>query len=107
MVTMGEAGLSASCRYAILVSLGDLPIVYMTVVEGWSYRLFGARGVPASDAIGNLAVALGVAVWLGFRSRKPAVPAAAREPISACAISPAVQEVAGCLPLEPVTQLDN
>jgi len=64
MVTMGDAGLSASTRYAILVTLGDLPIVYMTVVEGWGYRMFGVRGVPASDCIGNLIVALAAAIWI-------------------------------------------
>lgn len=69
MVTMGDAGLSASTRYAILVSLGDLPIVYMTVVEGWSYKLFGVRGVPASDCIGNLIVALGAAIWIAVSLR--------------------------------------
>jgi MFS family permease len=70
MVTMGEAGLSAGSRYAILVSLGDLPIVYMTVVEARSYGLFGVRGVPAADAAGNLVVAACAAVWIAFGFRR-------------------------------------
>lgn len=69
MVTMGDAGLSASTRYAILVSLGDLPIVYMTVVEGWSYKLFGVRGVPASDCLGNLLVVACTVAWIGLRTK--------------------------------------
>jgi MFS transporter, PAT family, beta-lactamase induction signal transducer AmpG len=67
MQTMGDAGLSASTRYGILVALGDLPIVYMTVVEGWSYRVFGVRGVPAADCVANLLVGLCTAVWLALR----------------------------------------
>ena len=66
MVTLGEAGMSASSRYAILVSLGNLPIVYMTVVEGRSYDIFGTRGVPAADALGNLLAATGAGLWVVF-----------------------------------------
>lgn len=69
MVTMGEAGKSASSRYTILVSLGNLPVVYMTKVEGWGYGLFGPRGVPALDAAGNLLVAIGVAIWVISKTR--------------------------------------
>ena len=69
MVTMGEAGRSASSRYTMLVSLGNLPIVYMTKVEGWGYRVMGPRGVPALDAAGNVLVAGCVAVWLLLRWR--------------------------------------
>jgi hypothetical protein len=98
MVTMGDAGLSASTRYSILVALGDLPIVYMTLIEGWSYRIFGVRGVPASDALGNLLVAACTAVWLAWRIK----PARARvatqsESKAECAgdyPSPAAVEVA-------------
>jgi hypothetical protein len=82
MVTMGDAGLSASGRYAILVSLGDLPIVYMTVVEGWSFKLFGVRGVPASDCLGNLLVAICTAVWLVFCWKSADAPAGIREQMS-------------------------
>jgi len=70
MVTMGEAGRSASSRYTILVSLGNLPVVYMTKVEGWGFSLFGPRGVPAFDAAGNLIVAVCVAVWAVSRVRR-------------------------------------
>lgn len=69
MYTMGEAGRSASSRYTILVSLGNLPVVYMTKVEGWGFSLFGPRGVPAFDAAGNLLVALCVVLWVGSQMR--------------------------------------
>jgi MFS transporter, PAT family, beta-lactamase induction signal transducer AmpG len=75
MVTLGEAGASASTRATILVCIGNLPIVYMTRAEAWAYGLFGIRGVPAIDAAGNLFVVVGVAIWLAARLR--ARPAAA------------------------------
>jgi hypothetical protein len=78
MYTMGEAGCSASSRYTILVSLGNLPVVYMTKVEGWGFSLFGPRGVPAFDAAGNLLVAFCVVVWVcsQMRRRRAEVPEA-------------------------------
>ena len=50
--TMGEAKGTASTRFTILVSLGNLPIVYMTRVEAWGSTHLGLRGVPALDAAG-------------------------------------------------------
>jgi PAT family beta-lactamase induction signal transducer AmpG len=70
MDTLGEAGKSASSRYTILVSIGNLPIVYMTRIEGWGYGVFGPHGVPGIDAAGNILVAICVAVWLLCRTRR-------------------------------------
>ena len=89
MVTMGEAGRSASSRYTILVSLGNLPIVYMTKVEGWGYSLFGPRGVPAFDAAGNLLVAAAVAIWLIRRSTPQRIPRSGIEAIGSPATATA------------------
>jgi len=100
MVTMGEAGLSAGSRYCILVSLGNLPIVYMTMIESRGYALLGIRGVPAADALGNLLVVLAVGWWIIFRKKRsrsavPSAEAASDE----CAVSfpavPAAMEPAG------------
>lgn len=74
MVTLGPAGTATSTRATVLVCIGNLPIVYMTRVEGWAYSIFGIRGIPAIDAIGNLLVVLAVAIWLTTRLRKPAEP---------------------------------
>jgi len=71
MVTLGPAGAATSTRATILVCIGNLPIVYMTRIEGWAYSLFGVRGIPAIDAIGNLLVVVAVAIWLTARMRKP------------------------------------
>lgn len=95
MVTMGEAGISAGSRYAILVSLGDLPIVYMTVVEAHSYGIFGTRGVPGADAVGNLLVAAGMACWLMVRMKRGGRGAEIRldaYPAAAAALKPAASE---------------
>ncbi len=67
MQTMGVARKSASTRFTLLVSLGNLPVVYMTRLEGWGYSRFGAHGVPALDAAGNLLVATFAALWICFR----------------------------------------
>jgi len=88
MMTMGNAGLSASTRYGILVALGDLPIVYMTMVEGWSYRIFGVRGVAAADCAGNVLVGVGAAIWLVLRAKSsrrqgPYAAVPATEPLGA------------------------
>ncbi len=73
---LGNAGRSAGSRYTMLVSLGNLPIVYMTRIEGLGYGRFGLRAVPALDAAGNLLVALIVAIVLGaLFVRRRAVPA--------------------------------
>jgi PAT family beta-lactamase induction signal transducer AmpG len=93
MVTMGEAGISAGSRYSILVSLGDFPIVYMTVVEARSYAHFGVRGVPGADALGNLLVLMGVVVWLMMRGKRAKEPAAAGA--ETYAVGPAAMEPAG------------
>ena len=64
--TMGAAAGSASTRFTLLVSLGNLPIVYMVRIEAWGYGHFGPRGVPALDAAGNLLVAVAVGLCLGL-----------------------------------------
>ncbi len=74
MVTMADGHRSASTRFTLLVSLGNLPIVYMTKIEGWGYGLFGPHGIPAMDAAGNLAVAILVGLGLVVRRRRVTLP---------------------------------
>ena len=47
----GGSGKSGSARYAIINSLGNVPVVYMTWLDGRGYALWGPRGMPATDAI--------------------------------------------------------
>jgi PAT family beta-lactamase induction signal transducer AmpG len=80
MLALGEAGKSASSRYTILVSLGNLPVVYMTRIEGWGYGQFGAKAVPALDAAGNLLVAIAATIWIALAlSRKQRTPLTASQ----------------------------
>lgn len=52
---LGGSGKSGSARYAIINSLGNLPVVYMTWLDGRGYAHWGPRGMPAVDAIASAA----------------------------------------------------
>ncbi len=48
---LGGSGKSGSSRYAIINSLGNLPVVYMSWFDGRAYAWWGPRAMPAADAI--------------------------------------------------------
>lgn len=48
---LGGSGKSGSSRYAIINSVGNLPVAYMIYLDGRGYALWGPRGMPAVDAI--------------------------------------------------------
>ncbi len=48
---LGGSGKSGSSRYAIINSLGNVPVVYMTDLDGRGYAHWGPRGMPAADAV--------------------------------------------------------
>ena len=52
---LGGSGKSGSSRYAIINSLGNLPVAYMSFLDGRAYALWGPRGMPAADAILSVA----------------------------------------------------
>ena len=54
---LGEAGISLSTRYTILISLSNIPVIYMTWMEGHAFSLYGNRAVSLTDAGGNLIIA--------------------------------------------------
>lgn len=58
---LGGSGKSGSSRYAIINSLGNLPVVYMAWLDGWGYAHWGPRGMPGIDGIVSAA---GAAVLL-------------------------------------------
>jgi len=67
---LGESGKSGSSRFAIINSLGNLPVVYMTWLDGRGYAHWGPRGMPGIDA---LVSAAGASLLLGhfvFSRRK-------------------------------------
>jgi PAT family beta-lactamase induction signal transducer AmpG len=48
---LGGSGKSGSSRYAIINSLGNLPVAYMAYLDGRSYAHWGPRAMPAADAL--------------------------------------------------------
>lgn len=55
---LGGSGKSGSARYAIINSLGNLPVAYMSYLDGRGYALWGPRGMPAMDATLSAGAAL-------------------------------------------------
>jgi MFS transporter, PAT family, beta-lactamase induction signal transducer AmpG len=48
---LGGSGKSGSARYTIINSLGNVPVVYMTWLDGRGYAYWGPRGMPGIDAL--------------------------------------------------------
>jgi PAT family beta-lactamase induction signal transducer AmpG len=48
---LGGSGKSGSSRYAIINSLGNLPVAYMSYLDGRAYAHWGPRGMSAADAL--------------------------------------------------------
>jgi len=48
---LGNSGKSGSSRYAIINSIGNLPVAYMSYLDGRSYAHWGPRAMPAADAV--------------------------------------------------------
>jgi PAT family beta-lactamase induction signal transducer AmpG len=53
---LGGSGKSGSSRYAIINSLGNIPVVYMTWLDGRGYAHWGPRGMPGLDALVSAAI---------------------------------------------------
>lgn len=61
---MGAAGHSGSGRFAICNSLGNIPPLYMTWVDGRGYHFFGPRGLPGTEAVLGVIAATAFLAWL-------------------------------------------
>jgi PAT family beta-lactamase induction signal transducer AmpG len=48
---LGPSGKSGSGRYSVINGLGNVPVAYMTVVDGAGGKLWGARGLAGTDAV--------------------------------------------------------
>lgn len=64
---MGNSGKSGSARYSIINSLGNLPVAYMSWVDGRGYAHWGARGMPGIDAALSAAVATVLLIYFALR----------------------------------------
>jgi PAT family beta-lactamase induction signal transducer AmpG len=69
--TMGAVGRVQSSRYTILNSIGSLPLVYMTALEGMVAGHLGARSVGVFDGgLNLLTVAVFFVWWAWMRARR-------------------------------------
>jgi len=48
---LGNSGKSGSSRYSIINGLGNLPVAYMSAIDGFGYSRWGTRGLPAIEAV--------------------------------------------------------
>lgn len=55
---MGASGKTGSGRYSIINSLGNVPVLYMIVLDGWGGSRWGARGISATEAVAGVATAV-------------------------------------------------
>ncbi len=75
---LGSSGKSGSGRYSVINGLGNLPVLYMTTVDGAGGKLWGARGLAGTDAVvGGIGAAILLTYFLIHKSSNSQVAAAA------------------------------
>ena len=67
---LGQAGKSGGSRYAIVLSLANFPVWYMTVVDGLGARWFGVKGLPGIDMVVSGASAIAFMGWFWWERRQ-------------------------------------
>ena len=67
---LGGSGKSGSSRYAIINSLGNLPVAYMSYLDGRSYAHWGPRAMPGADAVLSAAAATLLLAYLVVSGRR-------------------------------------
>jgi PAT family beta-lactamase induction signal transducer AmpG len=68
---LGGSGKSGSARYAIINSLGNLPVAYMAYLNGRGYAHWGPRAMPATDAVlSTAAIVLLLALFVVTKRRQ-------------------------------------
>jgi MFS family permease len=73
---LGQSGKSGCSRYSIINSLGNVPVVYMTALDGRGGQLWGARGLAGTDAvIGVIGAAILLTYFLTRTRTEAPVPA--------------------------------
>jgi PAT family beta-lactamase induction signal transducer AmpG len=60
---MGDSGKSGSTRYSIINSLGNVPVVYMLIVDGVGGERWGGRGLAGSECVVG---AIGATILLAY-----------------------------------------
>jgi PAT family beta-lactamase induction signal transducer AmpG len=67
---LGKRRHAAGTAYSLLGSSGNLPISYMTWIDGAAYKRSGARGLMGADALANAVGALLLLVFAGTLARR-------------------------------------
>lgn len=71
---LGNSGKSGCGRYSIINSLGNIPVLYMIVVDGWGAGRWGARALSGTECVvGGLGAALLLSYFLLRKKQPPAV----------------------------------
>jgi PAT family beta-lactamase induction signal transducer AmpG len=60
---VGAPGCSSCGRYAMGVSLANLPVAYMAALDGWGAKWFGPKGLPGIDMVVSTVVAFAFLAW--------------------------------------------
>jgi len=60
---MGASGKSGSGRYSVVNSLGNVPVLYMALVDGWGGDRWGGRGLAGTECVVGT---VGAVVLLGY-----------------------------------------
>ena len=55
---MGASGKTGSGRYSIINSLGNIPVLYATKLDGWGGGHWGPRGVSGAEAVAGSAASI-------------------------------------------------
>jgi PAT family beta-lactamase induction signal transducer AmpG len=74
---LGFSGKSGGSRYAIALSIDNLPIFYMTIVDGMGARWFGTKGEPGIDMAVSAVGALLALAWFWWERRRDSLGGAA------------------------------
>lgn len=61
---LGDAGKSGCTRYSLINSLGNLPVQYMLLVDGWGGEHFGGRGLAGAECVVGAVGSAALLVWL-------------------------------------------
>jgi PAT family beta-lactamase induction signal transducer AmpG len=48
---LGDSGKSGSGRYSIINSMGNVPVLYMALVDGWGGDKWGGRGLAGAEGV--------------------------------------------------------
>jgi MFS transporter, PAT family, beta-lactamase induction signal transducer AmpG len=66
---LGPTRQAVGTSYSLLVASGNLPIIYMTWMDGLGYQHWQLRGLMGIDALGNCVIGVALLFFAGFARR--------------------------------------